>query len=86
MELPQQKAAEARALSECESVSSATDCRVLVWARNACMSIAEGSNGAAGSGWAVKSSEAETLAKKVCRDYQGVNCQVTRTICLPFRQ
>jgi serine/threonine protein kinase len=81
-----QKAAEARALSECESVSSATDCRVLVWTRNACMSIAEGSNGAAGSAWSVQSTEAETLAKKVCRDYQGVNCQVTRTICLPVHQ
>ncbi|MFN5836675.1 MAG: hypothetical protein ACK47J_08140 [Pseudanabaena sp.] len=51
------------------------------------MSIAEGSNGAAGSAWSVKSStEAENVAKKVCRDYQGINCQVTRTICLPVRQ
>jgi len=84
---PNQKAAETRALSECESVSNATDCQVLVWARNACMSIAEGSNGAAGSAWSVKSStEAENVAKKVCRDYQGINCQVTRTICLPVRQ
>jgi len=81
-----QKAAETRALSECESVSSASDCQVLVWTRNACMSIAEGSNGAAGSAWSVESTKAEALAKKVCQDYQGVNCQVTRTICLPFRQ
>ncbi len=79
------KAAETRALSECESISSAGDCQVLIWSRNACMSLAEGSNGAAGSGWDVKASTAETTAKQVCRDYQGVNCQVTRTICLPVR-
>lgn len=78
-----QKAAETRALSECESISSAGDCHVLIWSKNACMSLAEGSNGAAGSGWAVSSVTAENTAKKVCRDYQGVNCKVTRTICLP---
>lgn len=80
-----QKAAEARALSECESLSSPGDCQVLIWSRNACMSLAEGSNGAAGSGWAVSSITAENTAKKVCRDYQGINCKVTRTICLPVR-
>ena len=80
-----QKAAEARALSECESVSSATDCRVLIWARNACMSIAEGSNGASGSAWSENLMTAEVKAKEVCREYQGINCTVTRTICLPVR-
>jgi len=80
-----QKAAEARALSECESVSSATDCRILMWARNACMSIAEGSNGASGSAWSQNLIDAEFKAKEVCRQYQGINCTVTRTICLPVR-
>jgi serine/threonine-protein kinase len=77
-------AAENRALSECESLAGTGDCRVLIWARNACMSIAEGSNGAAGSGWSTDERQAERTARKVCRDYDGVNCSVTRTICLPY--
>ncbi|MEA5489043.1 MULTISPECIES: DUF4189 domain-containing protein [Pseudanabaena] len=76
-------AAENRALSECESRNAPGDCEVMVWARNACMSIAEGSNGAAGTAWATRSRQAEATARKVCRDYDGVNCKVTRTICLP---
>ncbi|MEA5486166.1 MULTISPECIES: protein kinase domain-containing protein [Pseudanabaena] len=78
--------AEARALSECESNSSSGDCKILVWARNACMSLAEGSNGAAGSGWSTDMIEAENTAKQVCQQYQGINCKITRTICLPVRQ
>lgn len=77
-------AAERRALSECESISGSGDCRVLIWARNACMSIAEGTNGAAGSGWSTSEEQAERIARKVCRDYDGINCSVTRTICLPY--
>lgn len=80
-----QKTAEARALSECKSASSASDCQVLIWARNACMTIAEGSNGSAGSAWAKNSIAAEVKAKEVCQKYQGINCTVTRTICLPVR-
>jgi len=76
-------AAENRALSECEDISGAGDCEVMVWARNACMSIAEGSNGAAGTAWSTSSRQAEATARRVCRDYDGINCTVTRTICLP---
>ncbi|MBD2316049.1 DUF4189 domain-containing protein [Phormidium tenue] len=76
-------AAENRALQECESSSEPGDCEVMVWARNACMSIAEGSNGAAGTAWSTSSRQAEATARRVCRDYDGVNCRVTRTICLP---
>ena len=81
-----QKAAETRALSECENNSGSGDCQILVWARNACMSLAEGSNGAAGSGWAADMIAAENTAKQVCQQYKGVNCAITRTICLPFQQ
>jgi len=79
-------AAERRALRECENISNPGDCEVLIWARNACMSIAEGSNGAAGSGWSTNKAQAERTARKVCRDYDGVDCSVTRTICLPYRR
>jgi serine/threonine protein kinase len=81
-----QKAAETRALSECENTSNSGDCEVLIWARNACMSLSEGSNGAAGSGWSENMTAAENTAKKVCRQYKGINCTITRTICLPFSQ
>ncbi len=81
-----QKEAETRALSECESTSKSDDCKVLMWTRNACMSLAEGSNAAAGSGWSENMTAAENTAKKVCREYGGVNCTITRTICLPFSQ
>ena len=81
-----QMAAETRALSECENSSSSGDCKILVWARNACMSLAEGSNGAAGSGWSTDMIAAENTAKKVCQEYKGVDCTITRTICLPFQQ
>ncbi len=76
-------AAENRAISECESISGAGDCEVMVWARDACMSIAESSNGAAGTAWSTDENQAERTARKVCRDYGGKNCSITRTICLP---
>ena len=76
-------AAENRALQECESSSDAGDCEILMWTRNACMSLAEGSNGAAGAAWSTSSRQAESKARQVCRDYDGVDCRVTRTICLP---
>jgi serine/threonine protein kinase len=78
--------AEERALSECENNSSSGDCKILVWARNACMSIAEGSNGSVGSGWSTDMTAAENTAKQVCQQYKGVDCAITRTICLPFQQ
>jgi hypothetical protein len=77
-------AAENRAISECESASDAGDCEVLIWARNACMSIAESKNGAAGTAWSTDEYEAESSAREVCRDYGGRNCTITRTICLPY--
>jgi hypothetical protein len=29
---------------------------------------------------------AENTAKQVCQQYKGVDCAITRTICLPFQQ
>ncbi|GBO51935.1 serine/threonine kinase [Pseudanabaena sp. lw0831] len=83
---PSRKAAETRALSECESSSASGDCQVLIWAQNACLSLAESSNGAAGSGWAEDMTAAENTAKQVCQKYKGINCTITNTICLPVRQ
>lgn len=80
------KVAETRALSECESGSNSGDCQILIWSQNACLSLAEGSNGAAGSGWSADRIAAENTAKQVCQQYQGVNCAIVRTICLPVSQ
>jgi serine/threonine-protein kinase len=79
------KAAETRALSECESSSTSGDCQVLISAKNACISLAESSNGAAGSGWSEDITVAENTAKQVCKEFQGINCTITNTICLPVR-
>ncbi|MFZ4727135.1 MAG: protein kinase domain-containing protein [Pseudanabaena sp.] len=79
------KAAETRALSECESSSTSGDCQVLIWAKNACISLAESSNGAAGSGWSEDITVAENTAKQVCKEFKGINCTITNTICLPVR-
>ena len=83
---PSQKAAETRALNECESSSASGDCQVLIWAQNACISLAESFNGAAGSGWAEDMTAAENTAKQVCQKYKGIDCTITNTICLPVRQ
>ena len=80
-----QQLAEVRALKECESSGNSGDCQVMIWAENACISVAEGTNGAAGSGRADNSTVSESTAIKVCQDYQGINCSITKTICLPFR-
>lgn len=77
-------AAENRAVRECESISGAGDCEVLIWTRDACMSLSESSNGAAGTGWSTDEGQAERTARKVCRDYGGKSCYITRTICLPY--
>jgi eukaryotic-like serine/threonine-protein kinase len=82
---PSQKAAETRALSECEGTSNSGDCQVLTWAQNACISLAESTNGAAGSSRAEDITVAENTAKQVCEQYKGVNCTITHTICLPVR-
>lgn len=73
-------AAEQRAITECSSVSTTKDCEVLVWFKNACGSIAEASNGGAGSGWGIDEALAEKNALESCSTV-GSGCKITRTIC-----
>jgi len=80
-----QQLAEVRAIKECESSGNSGDCQVMIWAKNSCISIAEGTNGEAGTGRSENSAIAESTAIKVCQNYQGINCSVSKTICLPFR-
>lgn len=74
-------AAETRALRECESQSGTGDCEVMVWFRNACGALAEGSYGAAGSGWGSTRSIAEDYAMQSCYGVGGNACRITRWVC-----
>jgi Domain of unknown function (DUF4189) len=72
--------AERRARQECQNVSGSDDCRALLWFRNACGSIAEASNGGAGTGWGTSEALAERYAIQTCRTV-GSSCRVVRTFC-----
>ncbi|MGK7890800.1 MAG: DUF4189 domain-containing protein [Leptolyngbyaceae cyanobacterium] len=76
-----QRAAETRALRECESQSGTGDCEVMVWFRNACGALAEASNGAAGSGWGSEREIAEDYAMQSCYDVGDRTCRITRWVC-----
>ncbi|AFY72631.1 hypothetical protein Syn7502_00471 [Synechococcus sp. PCC 7502] len=72
--------AERRARRECANVSGADDCRALLWFKNACGSIAEASNGGAGTGWGTDEALAERYALESCSTV-GSRCRVVRTFC-----
>jgi serine/threonine-protein kinase len=72
-------AAENRALRECEATAGTGDCRVLLWFRNACGSIAETRDGAVGTGWGANPGLAEKYALQSCSQYG--QCRVSRTFC-----
>jgi len=74
------ESAEQRAIKECAGVTGATDCEVLLWFRNACGSIAESTEGGAGTGWGGTEEIAETNAIKLCSTV-GSGCKITRTFC-----
>jgi serine/threonine-protein kinase len=73
--------AENNAIAQCRRVSGARDCRILLWFRNACGSLASGANGAVGTGWGNPPQRAEVAALNSCRSFGGINCRVERTIC-----
>ncbi len=72
--------AEQRAIAECSSVAGSGDCRALIWFKNACGSIAESSDNAAGTGWGTTEALAERYALESCSSV-GHGCSITRTIC-----
>jgi Domain of unknown function (DUF4189) len=72
--------AERRAIAECNGLSGAGDCRALLWFSNACGSIAESDDGAAGTGWGSTAALSKRYSLDSCRDV-GTSCRVTRTIC-----
>lgn len=68
-------AAEQRALNSCGS-----DCRVVVWFKNACGALAVGAGHGYGATWADTQSDAESLAMNTCRA-NTTDCGVTRWVC-----
>ncbi|NJK59382.1 MAG: DUF4189 domain-containing protein [Oscillatoriales cyanobacterium SM2_1_8] len=76
--------AEKRALQECERTAGVGNCRVLVWAENACLAIAESSVGAAGTGWASTLDRAEAHARIQCQGLGTGECAIARSFCLPY--
>lgn len=62
------------------SVAGSGDCRALIWFKNACGSIAESSDNAAGKGWGTTEALAERYALESCSSV-GHGCSITRTIC-----
>jgi Domain of unknown function (DUF4189) len=72
-------AAESRALSECIRYGG-SGCRVVIWFRNACAALAINPAGAFGSGWAVTSRLAESIALESCGQ-RGANCRIKRWVC-----
>jgi len=76
--------AEKRALQECEQTAGVGNCRILVWAENACLAIAESGAGAAGSGWASTRERAEFHARTQCQGLGTGECRVARSFCVPY--
>jgi hypothetical protein len=74
---PSRDAAEQAALSLCRK--HASDCRAVLWFRNACGAFATGTNGP-GWGWAQTQLAADNEALKLCGTH-STDCSVQRRIC-----
>ena len=68
--------ADSAAVSKC----GATDCKTIIWAKNACASLAVGSKKGFGHAWHEKKERAEQDALKNCRKYDK-DCEVVSTAC-----
>jgi serine/threonine-protein kinase len=59
---------------------NASDCKILIWSRNACASLAIGDRNGFGTNWAKDQKESESKALEVCSNYTK-NCKILKTIC-----
>jgi len=76
-----QTEAEGVALQNCRvEAGSATDCKVVMWVRNACAALAIGQDGGWGTDWGNDRAAAERKALAVCGKYSQT-CQVVRRVC-----
>ena len=76
-----QKAAEDRALQECNKRVAANDCQPLNWFKNACGALARSTSGAYGYAWNKQIQKAESEAIRLCTSYGGTDCQVLLRLC-----
>lgn len=76
-----QKAAEDRALQECNQRVEAQDCQALFAFENACGSLARSTTGAYGWAWSETIQQAETESLKQCEGHDGTDCQVLLRLC-----
>jgi hypothetical protein len=74
---PSRDAAQRAALSICRK--HASDCRAVLWFRNACGALARGPNGP-GWAWAESQVAADKQAMELCAKH-STGCSVTRSVC-----
>ncbi len=76
--------AERAVLAGCRNlVSGAATCEVALWFQNACGALAQGENGAYGTGWAGDGARACSWAFKSCVDEGGRECEGVYFACSP---
>ncbi len=78
---PGRNAAERRALAECASGSSASDCGVLTWFHDRCAALVVGDNRAYGSAQDASQEAASRKAIELCAQHGGSSCRVVREVC-----
>lgn len=71
-----QESAESKAMENCEE----EDCKVVMWSKNSCLSLAVGKGNGYGTNWAKSNSEAEAKAINSCKKYTK-NCKTLKTVC-----
>lgn len=76
-----QAEAESVALQNCQaSAPQASDCKNVMWVRNACAVIAVGKDGGWGTDWGADRATAERKALAVCAQHSST-CEVVRRVC-----
>lgn len=76
-----QAEAESVALQNCRASSpEATDCKNVMWVRNACAALAVGNEGGWGTDWGADRATAERKALAICAKYSST-CEVVRRVC-----
>lgn len=76
-----QKAAEARALKECNQRVKAQDCQALFAFENACGSLARSTAGVYGWAWSEQIQLAETESLQQCESHGGTDCKILLRLC-----
>lgn len=71
-----QEQAEELAISYCKQ----KDCKIVIWSKDACSSLAVGKNNAYGTSWNTNQTESEKKALDNCKKF-GKNCKIRTSAC-----